>query len=408
MKKEPPPPNQAGHDRGGRSLLQSAEIMVLAQQKSRDETACNFLRLILPELGYYVALIITSEGRKQNRFAKTIPELWRTMKEADEAGHTAYHACATFKEARYDRKETPHSTRRFGRTKLNAVWAKSLWADIDAGPGKPYSDSQDAGKAVHEFCRTAGLPLPLFVLSGLGLHIYWPLQQSVDRATWERYAHGLKALFERHGLQADPTSTANIVAVLRTPGTHHRKSGIREVLCSSFVGPFPIEVFKSLPDYVSSSPRWSRSTHARKLLFGEVPAYLAVLPRKNLAQIAIKTLDSLFEPASGAIIAEYCAQLREFRDKRGLIPEPQWYAGLGVLAHCTDGDQLGHDWSRGDPRYTERETQERLDRARQFGPTTCKRFRNLNPAGCRRCLWSRKINSPIVLGRSSNAHGRRR
>ena len=226
--------------------FQSAEITAFTQRGSRDETACNFLRSILPELGYYVALVITSEGRKENWFATTIAELWRIMKEADEAGHTAYHACATFKEARYDRKGTPRPERRLGRTKYNTAWVKSLWADIDVGPEKPYADWREAQKAVYEFCRKAGLPLPLFVLSGLGLHIYWPLQHSLDRVTWERYAQGLKASFDKHGLHVDRTSTANIAAVLRTPGTHHRKSGVREVLCGTIVGPFPIDAFSVL------------------------------------------------------------------------------------------------------------------------------------------------------------------
>ena len=387
--------------------FQSAEITAFTQRESKDEIACKFLRSVLPELGYYVALIIISEDRKENRFTTTIAELWRIMKEADEAGHTAYHACATFKEARYDRKGTPGPERRFGRTKHNAAWAKALWADIDVGPKKPYADWREARKAVHEFCRKAGLPLPLFVLSGLGLHIYWPLQHSIDRVTWERYARGLKASFDKHGLHVDRTSTANIAAVLRTPGTRHRKSGVREVLCGSIVGPFPIEVFKFLLESVSS-PKLPRSNHGPKLLTGELPAHLALRPRRNLAQIALTAMASRFEPAIGSIIAERCTQLREFREKHGRIPEPVWYAGLGVLAHCVDGDQLGHEWSSGDPRYTARETQDRLDRVRQFGPTTCKRFRDLNPAGCRRCPWSQKISSPVVLGRPSIAQGRRR
>ena len=116
--------------------FQSAEITAFTQRESKDEIACKFLRSVLPELGYYVALIIISEDRKENRFTTTIAELWRIMKEADEAGHTAYHACATFKEARYDRKGTPGPERRFGRTKHNAAWAKALWADIDVGPKK--------------------------------------------------------------------------------------------------------------------------------------------------------------------------------------------------------------------------------------------------------------------------------
>jgi hypothetical protein len=87
------------------------------------------------------------------------------------------------------------------------------------------------------------------------------------------------------------------------------------------------------------------------------------------------------------------------RDERGKIPEPQWYASLGVLAFCEDGDPLAHEWSSGYAGYTQQETQERLGRARTLsGATTCKKFHGLNPAVCEQCKHWTKINSPIALG----------
>src|SRR5262249_8163095 len=59
------------------------------------------------------------------------------------------------------------------------------------------------------------------------------------------------------------------------------------------------------------------------------------------------------------------------------------------------------EWSSGYEGYTERETQERLDRARSTltGATTCARFHELNPEPCERCPHWGKINSPIGLGK---------
>jgi hypothetical protein len=238
------------------------------------------------------------------------------------------------------------------------------------------------------------------------------LEYPLDRGTWERHARGLKALCIKHGLHVDHNRTTDISSVLRTPGTHHRKGEAKEVLSGSMVGPFPISAFPIVVADPGSSARTrvSKQSNLPDPFRLPRPDYLKALPcRGGLVETVIRSIDSGrdFEPASGAVAADHCGQLAEFRDKQGQIAEPLWYAGLGVLAHCADGHQLGHDWSRGDPRYTERETQERLDRVRQFGPTTCKRFRELNPVGCRRCPWSRKINSPIVLGRAS-ARGRRR
>jgi hypothetical protein len=196
--------------------------------KSIDDVARQFLRQILPDIGPYVAYIV-EPTRKYNKFAATIEDLWEIIAAADRVGHTAYHACATYQDARYDPKGTLPGQRRYGRTKRNARCAKALWLDIDAGPGKPYSDSKAAARAVAEFCRVTGLPTPIVVLSGFGIHVYWALVQALDPETWGWYARGLKALCVKHGLQADPARTADITSVLRTPGTHHRKAGIRLV-----------------------------------------------------------------------------------------------------------------------------------------------------------------------------------
>ena len=221
---------------------------------------------------------------------------------------------------------------------------------------------------------------------------------------------GLKTLCIKRGLHADHSRTTDISSVLRTPGTHHRKGEAKEVLCGSIVGPFPITAFPIAvedPDSRTRTQISKRST--RPGPFGiPLPDYLKALPNRGLVEAVIRNIDRGrdFGPASGAVAADHCGQLAEFRDKRGQIPEPLWYAGLGVLAHCADGDQLGHDWSRGDPRYSDQETQERLNRARDFGPTKCARFQSLNPAPCERCPHIRKIVSPIRLGRES-ARGKR-
>jgi hypothetical protein len=94
--------------------------------QSVNDLACHFLRLILPEEGPYVAFIVEKDGvRKRIVFAGDTSELWEIIKAADTAGHTAYHACAGYKEARYDPRGTPPAQRRYGRTKRNVRGAKS-------------------------------------------------------------------------------------------------------------------------------------------------------------------------------------------------------------------------------------------------------------------------------------------
>ena len=69
-----------------------------------------------------------------------------------------------------------------------------------------------------------------------------------------------------------------------------------------------------------------------------------------------------------------------------------------MLSFCGGGDAVGHEWSSGHPNYTPRETQARLDRARQLaGPTTCARFRDLDPGQCAGCRFGN--STPLEAAR---------
>jgi putative DNA primase/helicase len=369
----------------------TASSTPLQSPKSVDDVACQFLQLILPEKGVY-ALFVVEGTRKHVGFASTIPELWQTIKAADAAGHTVYHACAAYKEPRHDPRGTPPRDRRYGRTKRNARSAKSLWLDVDAGLDKPYADWKAATRAVAEFCKATGLPRPLIVLSGLGLHVYWPLLEALDPKRWHHYARGLRALCVKHNLKIDPARTADITSVLRTPGTHHQKSGLRLVRCSPLIGPYALEQFAALLAVEPAVRKTNTNNWIIDKDFGPLPLHLDSRPFESVSEPLNRSLSTTFNPSFAELIVEHCEQIRALRDSGGELPEPLWYACLGVLAFAEDGEKLAHEWSRGDPRYTWNETQERLDRARQLsGATTCRRFHDLNPQVCDRCkFWSSK------------------
>ena len=350
--------------------------MVLARN---DDISVSFLKLILPEQGYYIAAIkrLGAKGFKPSVFASTVEDLWTIIESADRDGYETYHACAAFKEARNDPSGTPDGQKRLGRTKHNASGAKSFWLDIDVGAGKQYATQQKAFDALAVFCRTLNLQPPIVVSSGAGLHVYWPLTHTLDPEIWKRYAEGLKRLCAEHGLFADPVRTADISSVLRTPETSNRKHGVgQKVECDPKfleIRPYAIECFSIFLEHAVTTPQ--KSSRKRR-----VAERLASIVKKN-------------QPALGQAIVKQCGQLQGLRDKRGNIAEPLWYAGLGVLAFCEDGDDLGHEWSNGYPGYTYEETQDRLDRSRKLtGATTCGHFHSLNPQVCEACPhWQKKI-----------------
>jgi hypothetical protein len=313
-----------------------------------DDLAIGFLRLILPACGHYVATIKNSStGRFENVFASSIEELWKIITAADEAGHATYHACASFKEARHDAKGTPAPKRQYGRTKRNVLGTEAFWLDVDAGPGKPYADCRAAVEAVAAFCKANALPAPLRVLSGFGIHVYWPLTTTLDRETWERYGRGLKALCFKRGLQADPARTADITSVLRTPGTHHRKSGIRLVECGPLVGPHDLAQFAILLSTGSDAGKAAPKRSNIQDELGVPPLHLKGRSTEGVKGKLRESLSKLFEPSFSLPIVENCEQVRILRDNKGGLPEPRWYASLGVLAFAEDGEQLAHEWSSG-------------------------------------------------------------
>jgi hypothetical protein len=141
----------------------------------------------------------------------------------------------------------------------------------------------------------------------------------------------------------------------------------------------------------------SKATYDFFPSLGDPPPYLASLPKRRLDEAALRSLD--FAPASASRIADQCRQLAQFRDTKGNIAEPLWYAGLCVLTRCVEGERIAHEWSSGPPGYSVTETQKKFAPAlRDSGPTTCARFESLNPEGCKDCPHKGSIKSPIVLG----------
>jgi len=371
-----------------------------------DNISVRFLKLVLPEQGYYIAAVKRpgSKGGFRHIFTASVEELWSVLEEHDRNGWETYHACASFKEALSD---PPGATqKRLGRTQANALGAKAFWIDLDAGKddkgkAKPYSTQHEAAAALKRFLKATGLPTPVLVSSGYGLHVYWPLAEMLDPATWKRYAEGLKALCEKHGLHTDPARTADISSVLRTPGTHNHKRGTTApVSCNPEflqVQQQPLERFATLLD------AGRQGAAPMTGLAGPQPARARAGGAAKAGSVSADLLGGLddYPPAFAADIVNRCGQLGEIRDKRGAVPEPLWHAALGVLAFCEDGAAVAHSWS--DPEW-HAAIDEKLDRVRQLtGATTCEKLQSLNPTVCAACKHRGAIKSPIALATRQSA-----
>lgn len=327
-----------------------------------------FLRAILPSEGWYSAFILPA---KRHIFTKTVEELAHVILEADAQGHTVYHACASYKEPT-------------NRTKSNVRAVRSLWLDVDAGRGKPYADAGDAWRGCENFRNGASLPPPIYVSSGTGLHVYWPLDRELTVEEWTPYANGLKKATSAAGFNASPERTADCASILRPPGSTHRKSplSIRMVECGGLVAPVPLALFSS---FRQGTP------------LSVAPAQ--PIRRSSLASALINIYADV--PTDGNRVADLCAQLARMRDTGGVQTEPDWKACLNILAFVDDGLALAHEWSAGDNRYDPAETEIKFNRGLGLsGPTTCAYFSTLNDL-CRECNFKGRISSPVELGRGA-------
>jgi hypothetical protein len=358
-----------------------------------DDITTAFLHYVLPEHGLFVAAIKKKDGQfKRTIFASSKEELAEILKYWDRQGLNSYFAIASFKEARHNDPKAAAAEKKWGRTQRNVLAVKVFPLDFDdVGEGKFYKTANDVYTAVIAFCLKYKLPTPIFVSSGRGTHVYWVLLVEIDPTTWKRYAEGLKHLCQEFGLRIDRSITANSATVLRAPDTHNRKPEYKQ--------PLPVEIdpksldhpFCTLDQLAAFAEASARAAPGRATKAGT----------KRTSKEVTKLTSRDHPPSYASKIVKHCGQLQHMCETGGQIDEPLWYACHGVLTYCVDGEEKGHEWSQGDARYDDAETQDKLERwrAATTGATTCKRFHELNPSICEQCqYWGTKLNSPITLG----------
>lgn len=185
----------------------------------------NFLSTILPSQGVY--FVIANTGKGFSHFpCHSFDEMVQKARDLDAHGYDVFFACASFKQESY----IDDNGKRCQRTGDNAGWVKAFWMDIDCGPdkaaeGKGYATIPDAGVALQAFIEAVGLPRPLIIFSGGGLHVYWPLAETITKEQWLPVAKQLKALTHCPAIRllADDARTSDVASILRPIGTHNYK-----------------------------------------------------------------------------------------------------------------------------------------------------------------------------------------
>jgi len=328
----------------------------------------NFLQRVLPSAGFYVTTVINPDGRRQGFFA-TVEELAKAVTGLDQRGNNTYFAISAFAEKGNRKQENVRAT-------------KVIALDVDCGEGKPFPTWREGLVALGTFVRQLALPKPLIVHSGNGLHVYWVLTEELEPARWKPLAEAMKAAAKDKGFEIDPAVPADSARVLRPVGTTNPKGG--NVVKLLLDGPdVAVEVLvAALSAYMVAQPvSQSRSTSS-----------------SGLAQALQVQQD--FPPANATVIATKCQQIGWASKNQGDVEEPFWYAMIGVAAHCIDPEATAISWSDQHPGYNANETLRKLShwKTATTGPSTCKKFEELRPAGCKGCKFKDKVGTPARLG----------
>ena len=332
-----------------------------------------FLSKILSDEGLIVLAEFRGGAMKRHHFLPNFDEASKKVHALNDTGAEVYHACAIYK-SDANRKQD------------NVARVKSFWVDIDVGKADGYQTRNEAKDALGNACKALGFHLPTIVSSGAGLHCYWLFDAAVTGEVWKAGANRFRQALDHLGFKHDPSRTTDQSSILRPVGSTWRKAGEKPV--------------KMLLDSKSETFGW---------YLGKIDTYLGVVapavpslaaPSKKYIDIfPIEKLGRVAEypPSSAIQIANMCGQIARMRDFKGAVSEPEWRNAIGVLKHTIEGDALCHEWSSGDPRYDEAQTQEKIDRW-ETGPTTCEVFERTAPHICATCTHKGKLTSPIRLG----------
>jgi hypothetical protein len=342
----------------------------------------DLLETVLARDGRYCVTGLKS-GRVNQTFHDTLDEVYGKAAELMTSRYDVYFALATFNGANE-------------RTKENVKLLQSFWLDIDCGEkkaevdpktGKPdgYIDQAAAIAALHSFCELVGLPTPIIVNSGRGIHAYWPLTEAITRTEWEPVGKRLAQLCETHEFFVDP-NVFEVARILRIPGTLNYKDdppALVEMVSEDAPTVLSVDDFRSILGVVESEVE--TITYERKELTD-----LGKMLQENITSSFSKIMRRGAE-------GKGCNQLVSCYQDRATLAEPRWFNALSVAKFCKDAGKVIHRLSEGYPDYDPAVTEAKIHHIK--GPHTCEQFERNNPGGCDGCPFQGKIGSPITLGR---------
>lgn len=304
-----------------------------------------------------------------------------------------------FKKKNADVFVAPGSFEGYSRKADDCVFVKSFFIDLDVGEGKEYPDKGAAHTALYKLQGETGLPDPVVIDSGGGIHAYWIMDTDIPKDEWKPAAEAFKTLCLQH-IAIDPVVTADAARIMRCPETFNQKTGT----------PRPTSIITEEIHVYG----WGEF---KAFLMGEEGAVVATkeataIEVENILASVPKGLDDDTKamlkldnfPRTFAVLAQKsvdeeggCAQVKFMCENVPTLEEPLWRAGLSLAKFCDDGATAIHEFSEDHPEYNHAKTEEKASGIP--APRTCEWFIDNYPSRCEGCAHRGKIVSPISLAR---------
>lgn len=372
-------------------------------------TTEQFLSQILPTSNLYCAASINPTNRADTKLVvcKTLRDIAVASLQADADGRDAYFAMAGFEKGWHPdplgRTKANGDVKKVFRTQQNATHLKSFWLDLDCGVGKDYPNQGEAVNAVRALLKATGLPMPLLVNSGNGIHCYWVLSQQIPANMWKKIACLFAGVVAHTGMLTDSQCTCDEARVLRVPGTSNYKNGMKKPVAAltPLMPVDPIAFTTTIKNYAVAHGvkpvNIARQENQAPDNIRNNPVLNALWQNGNFQAVMGHTF--MTERNKDAVrIVTNCEQVRT----AGHQLYPNWFNMMTVMNCCPDGKEIARRLSAEDKRFEEFAFSRKYDHDVALGsngPASCNSFDMNNPGTCANCPFFGKIRTPAELGR---------
>ena len=344
----------------------------------------QFYEKALPTQGVYCISGIDKTGKVSNRFAETLDDVLSTIERLKKT-QNVFVALGSFEG--------------YSRKAVDCLYVRSFFIDLDVGEKKDYKDKADAHAALFKLQGAAGLPDPVVIDSGGGIHAYWLMDEDIPTEEWKTYAEKFKALCMSH-ITIDPVVTADASRIMRSPDTFNFKTDPPRPT-SVISDEIHVYGWQEFREFLGGPA--AEGAQTEEALPIAVADILAEIPKglddDTKAMLKLDNFGKTFAVLAQKSVDEEggCNQVKHMLENAATLEEPMWFAGLSIAKFCDDAATAIHDISNEHPDYNYDKTE---DKASRFpAPRTCSWFIENYPERCDGCQHRGKIVSPIVLGR---------